>query len=138
MIWTVKPKDEFIAGLAENTMIKHLGIEFLEFTDDSITARMPVDHRTVQPYGILHGGASAALAETLGSLASQFVIPNPATDKVAGIELNISHLRMASEGYVTGTVRPVKVGRRIHVWNIDITDDNGKQVSKARLTVARI
>ena len=129
MIWSVKPKDEFIAGLAENTMIKHLGIEFLEFTDDSITARMPVDHRTVQPYGILHGGASAALAQTPGS---------PATDKVAGIELNISHLRMASEGYVTGTVRPVKVGRRIHVWNIDITDDNGKQVSKARLTVARI
>lgn len=135
MIWTIKPEPAGVDNFTAGTMITHLDIRFTGVTDNSITATMPVDHRTMQPYGILHGGASAVLAETLGSLASQFVVENPADQKVAGIELNISHLRMVSSGRVTGTVVPVRLGKRVHVWQIDITDDQGRAVSRARLTV---
>src|SRR5690606_19798198 len=105
--------------------------EFIEFTEDAILARMPVDGRTRQPYGILHGGASAALAETLGSIAAECVM---APEKVVGIDLHVHHLRQATEGWVTGVVRPVRIGRRVQVWEIRITNEEGKDVSRATLT----
>ncbi len=135
-IWTTIPDIATINGeFIDNTMLKTIGLEIVEFTEDSIVGTLPVDERTVQPYGLLHGGATAALAETLGSLASQFVMPDPVNDRVVGIELNINHLGSATEGIVTGVVTPVKIGRRLHVWQIDISREDGKAVSRARLTV---
>lgn len=134
MIWkeviNIKTLEAFGAG----TMLENIGLEFTGVTDNSIIARIPVDHRTVQPYGILHGGATAALAETLGSIASQFVLEKPREQKVVGIELNISHLGMATQGWVQGEVTPIRLGRRVHVWEIRNTDEEGKLISIARLT----
>lgn len=135
MIWKSQPTIEQLNTQGKGTMLEHLDIEIVEVADDSLTASMPVDHRTVQPYGLLHGGASATLAESVASLASSLVVPEPGHQKVVGIELNINHLRSATEGRVFGTARPVKLGRRLHVWQIDIHDEQGKQVSTARLTV---
>jgi 1,4-dihydroxy-2-naphthoyl-CoA hydrolase len=114
----------------------YLGIEFTDRGDDYLVARMPVDERTVQPFRILHGGASAVLAETAGSVASVLCLDNPGREQAVGVELNISHLRSASSGYVHATVRPHRLGRRMHVWGIDIRDDAGKLVSVSRLTIA--
>ena len=118
-----------------DNMLGNLGIEFTELTNTTLSARMPVDHRTLQPYGILHGGATATLAETLGSYASQLVVGLDPKNTVVGIELNISHLRQATSGYVVGTASPVKVGRRLHTWEINIRDEGGRQISRARLSV---
>jgi 1,4-dihydroxy-2-naphthoyl-CoA hydrolase len=115
-------------------MLESIGLEFTGVTDNSIRARIPVDHRTVQPYGILHGGATAALAETLGSIATQFILDKPREQKVVGIELNISHLGMATQGWVQGEVTPIRPGRRVQVWEIRNTDEQGKLISIARLT----
>lgn len=117
------------------TLLETLGIQFTAFGDDFIQATLPVDNRTVQPFRILHGGATAALAETLGSIASQFCLEDPNNYHAVGTELNISHLRSAHEGKVTGTVKAVKIGRRIHVWEIRIHDDKDKLISLSRLTV---
>ncbi len=134
MIWkaeiTVEGLQRFVAG----TMLETIGLEFVAINTDSISARIPVDHRTVQPYGILHGGASATLAETLGSIAAQFVLDKPREQKVVGIELNISHLGQATSGWVIGTVTAIRIGRRAQVWDIRNVDDQGKLVSIARLT----
>ena len=100
-----------------------------------MVARMPVDHRTVQPYGVVHGGASLVLAETLGSSAAAACI-NPETQRVFGQEINGNHLRPASEGFVTGTATPIHVGRQSQVWNIEIRNDAGKLTYISRLTLA--
>jgi len=113
------------------TMLETIGIEFTSYTDDTLSARMPVDKRTHQPYGIMHGGASATLAETVGSMAAAFTVPD---QKVVGIELNINHLRQVQDGWVTGVASAVRVGRKVQVWDIRISDENGKLVSVARLT----
>jgi len=135
-IWTTIPDLEYLNGsFRENTMLEALGLEIVEFTDDSIIATIPVDKNTMQPFGLLHGGATATLAETLGSLGSQFVLPDPEKGRVVGIALNINHLNSAKSGVVTGVVTPVKLGGRLHVWQIDITREDGKPVSRARLTV---
>ncbi|MDX1478362.1 MAG: hotdog fold thioesterase [Saprospiraceae bacterium] len=134
-IWTIRPDPDTLNANRRGTMLEHLDILITEVTDTSITGSMPVDHRTVQPYGILHGGASATLAESVASLASSLVVAEPGKQKVVGIELNINHLRQATSGHVHATAKPVKLGRRLHVWQIDIHDDAGKQVSAARLTV---
>lgn len=133
--WTSRPSIEKLNAQRKGTMLAHLDLHFTEITEEHLRATMPVDHRTVQPYGILHGGASATLAETLGSMAASLCMEKPQEQKVVGIELNISHLRQVTEGLVHGAATPVKIGRRIHIWQIDIYDDNGKQVSRARLTV---
>ena len=117
---------------------RHLGIEFTDHGDDFLSARMPVDERTKQPFGILHGGASAALAETLGSVASVLCIADLSTHQPVGVELNANHLRSANRGFVTGTVRPLKVGRRLHVWEIRIQNEEAQLICAARLTVAVI
>ena len=137
-IWfdpSVKP--EHIRHLGDNTMGDHIGIVFTEIGDDYIKASMPVDHRTIQPYGLLHGGASAALAETLGSVASALVIDQSKFICV-GIEINANHLRSVREGFVTGVVKPLHTGRTIHVWEIKIYDEREKLVCVSRLTVSII
>lgn len=134
MIWTEKPSLETLQAYVPNTMLENIGLEFIAVTDNSISARIPVDDRTVQPYRILHGGATAALAETLGSIAAQFVLAKPREQKVVGIELSINHLRQATSDWVTGTVTPIHTGRRMHVWEIRNVDDAGKLISVARLT----
>lgn len=114
----------------------HLGIEYLELGSDFIKAKMPVDHRTKQPFGLLHGGASVVLAESLGSVASVLSLEDPFTQRAVGVEINANHLRGVREGYVYGTVRPLHVGKRTHVWEIKIENEEGKLVCISRLTVA--
>ncbi len=117
------------------TMGDYLGMEWLEVGDDYLKMRMPVDERTKQPYGLLHGGASVALAETVGSVASHFVV-NPDKFICVGLEINANHVRGVREGFVTATCTPIHIGASTHVWDIKIYDDRGKLVCISRLTVA--
>ena len=112
----------------------HLGIEFLEIGPDFLRARMPVDGRTHQPFGILHGGASVALAETVGSMAAAFVVDR-SKKRCVGQEINANHIRAVSNGFVIGTAKPVHLGRRSHVWEIRITDEQDRLVCISRLTM---
>jgi len=116
-------------------LVGHLGIVFTEVGPDYLVATMPVDGRTVQPAGLLHGGASAALAETLGSFAAYLAVDASRYDCV-GQEINASHLRPVTAGIVTGTARAFRIGRRSQVWGIEITDDLGRLVCVSRLTLA--
>lgn len=125
---------ETLQSACAGTLCEHLGIVFTEIGDDSLVAKMPVDERTKQPAGLLHGGASAALAETLGSIASTFCIENSGHMPV-GIEINANHLKSVSSGFVFGRVTPVRCGKSLHVWNIDIKNDSGQLVCVSRLTV---
>jgi len=126
---------EELRPLGINTMAEHIGIEFTEIGDNYLKAKMPVDHRTQQPYGVLHGGASATLAETMGSIASALVVDQSQYICV-GLEINANHIRSAKEGYVFGTVLPLHIGRSTHVWDIKIYDQWEKLVCVSRLTVA--
>ncbi|HEV3326296.1 MAG TPA: hotdog fold thioesterase [Puia sp.] len=123
--------------LGKNTMGDHLGIEFTEVGEDFLKGRMPVDNRTRQPYGLLHGGASVALAETLGSVAAAFVVDRRGYNAV-GLEINANHVRGVREGFVTGIAKPLHLGKTTHVWEIRIFDDRDKLVCISRLTVAII
>lgn len=116
-------------------MVAYLGIEFTGLGADFIEATMPVDHRTRQPYGILHGGASVSLAETLGSMGSSLCV-DPGKFRVAGLEINANHVRSVSEGIVTGRARLIHEGKSTHIWDIRITEPSGKLVCISRLTVA--
>jgi len=118
-----------------DTMAQHLAIEWIEMGDDYIKARMPVDHRTRQPYGFLHGGASCALAETVGSVASYLVIDHNLFYCV-GLEINANHMRTVTEGYVIATAVPLHLGRSTHVWDIKIIDESDRLICASRLTVA--
>ncbi len=122
--------------MSKNTIGDHLGIEFVEKGEDFLRAKMPVDDRTKQPFGLLHGGASVVLAETLGSIASVLCLDEPMKQKAVGLEINANHLRAVTEGWVYGTARAIHIGRRTHVWDIQITDENQKLVCVSRLTVA--
>jgi 1,4-dihydroxy-2-naphthoyl-CoA hydrolase len=113
----------------------HLGIEFTELGPDFLRGRMPVDDRTRQPFGILHGGASVALAETLGSVAAGLVV-DPDKYRVVGQEINANHVRAVSDGFVIGTARPLHLGKRSHVWEIRIADEQERLVCISRLTMA--
>ena len=119
----------------KNTMVDHLGIEVIELGDDFIKARMPVDHRTHQPMGLLHGGASVALAETLGSTGAMFCV-DLAKFNVVGLEINANHIRGVRDGWVIGTARPLHRGRTTQLWEIRITDAADKLVCISRLTMA--
>ncbi len=137
MLWKIKPTLEHLNNVGENTLLSNLGIEVTEIGDDYIIAKMPVDARTVQPARILHGGASVALAESLGSYASVLCINDNAKKQPVGIEINASHLSSAREGtYVYGKVSPLRIGRTMHFWQINITNEEGKLVCVSRLTVA--
>lgn len=125
---------EQLNALSDDTAIRTLGIVFTGIGPDSISATMPVDARTKQPYGLLHGGASVLLAETLGSTAGNLCVPD---DRICvGLEINANHLRAVREGLVTGTARPLHVGSRTQVWEIRIEDDRGRLACVSRLTLA--
>ncbi len=119
----------------KNTLAEQIGIEFTAIGEDTLEARMPVDHRTKQPYGLLHGGASVALAETIGSVAAVCCID---TGKYycVGLEINANHIRSAREGYVKGVARPLHIGRSTQVWEIRITDEGDKLICISRITLA--
>jgi 1,4-dihydroxy-2-naphthoyl-CoA hydrolase len=124
-----------IRPLGPNTMGEHLGMEWVAVGDDFLKMRMPVDDRTKQPYGLLHGGASCALAETVGSVASHFII-DPEKFICVGLEINANHVRSARSGYVTAICTPLHIGASTHVWDIKINDDKEKLICISRLTVA--
>ncbi len=119
----------------EVKMLKHLGIEFTEVGPDYLCAKMPVDDRTQQPMGLLHGGASVVLAETLGSVAAQLCVDSTRSYCV-GVEINANHIRSARDGYVYGKATPIHIGQSTQVWNIEITDENQKLVCISRITMA--
>ena len=129
---TVTP--EMLNAASRNTLAGHLGIEFTEVGPDYLCGRMPVDERTRQPFGILHGGASAALAETLGSIASTLCL-DLSEQYPVGLEINANHIRPVESGYVYGTAKAVHLGRRTHIWDIRIVNEAGKPVCVSRLTV---
>lgn len=122
---------------AEGHMQGYIGIEFVEVGAESLTARMPVDERTRQPYGRLHGGASVALAETVGSVAASTVVDREKYATV-GMEINANHIRPAYEDYVYATATPVNIGRTTQIWSIRIVDEEGKLICISRLTMAVI
>ena len=128
---------ETLNKLSVNTMVTHLGIEFTAIGDDFIEARMPVDHRTHQPLGLLHGGASVALAETLGSVAATCCVD---TNKqyCVGLEINANHVKGAREGFVTGVTKPIHVGKKTQVWEIRISNELRELVCISRITMAVI
>jgi 1,4-dihydroxy-2-naphthoyl-CoA hydrolase len=135
-IWHGSPDLDHANEISAGSAIGHLGIEFTELGASHLTGRMPVDSRTRQPFGILHGGASVLLAETLVSGAATFVV---APGKVCvGMEINANHLRPVTSGWVTGTARPIALGRRSQVWEVRIVDDNDKLVCVSRCTMAVI
>ena len=129
---------ENLKTLNTNSMGEHLGIEFVEVAETFISARMPVDHRTCQPFGILHGGASVALAETLGSVASFLVIDDPTKQQAVGLEINANHIRSVCSGWVYAKAIPLHLGRTTHIWDIKITNEEEKLVCVVRFTVAII
>ncbi|MEM9830207.1 MAG: hotdog fold thioesterase [Bacteroidota bacterium] len=124
-----------INKMGKGNMVEHLGIEFTEVYTDGLTARMPVDHRTHQPMGLLHGGASVVLAETVGSVASHLCVD---TEKYycVGLDINANHLKAVSQGYVYGTAKALHIGRRTHVWEIRVINENQQLVCISRLTMA--
>jgi len=138
MIWKHNLDLVFLNSMSVNTAVSHLGISFIELGEDYLCASMPVDIRTIQPAGLLHGGASALLAETLGSVASSMLIEDFGEHVPLGLELNISHLKSVSKGFVIGKVSPVRLGQNIHVWQIDIYDEHNNKISSSRLTVMLI
>jgi 1,4-dihydroxy-2-naphthoyl-CoA hydrolase len=126
-----------IAQFQKNTMTDRIGIEITDFCEQCISGKMPVDKRTKQPFGLLHGGASAVFAESLGSIGGGMCV-DLKKKSVVGIELNVSHLKSVTSGWVYGLATAVRVGSKIQVWEIDITDENKTMVCKGRLTLAVI
>ncbi len=135
MIWNKPYGLSDVQQLGKGTMVEHVGICIIEIGNDFLKGTMPVDHRTVQPMGILHGGASVTLAETLGSMAAGLVID---MDKkfCVGLDINANHIRAVKQGLVTGTARPLHLGSSTHVWSIEIVDENSRLVCISRLTMA--
>lgn len=134
-IWFVQATPDELNDYSNNTMVKHIGIEFMEVGDDWIKARMPVDQRTIQPAGLLHGGASATLAETLGSVAANLCV-DPKEKVCVGLEINANHVRSIRSGYVHGITRPLHIGSTTQLWEIQILDEDDKLVCISRLTLA--
>lgn len=126
---------DYLNVFCKDSMISNLGIEFTEVGSDFITARMPVDKRTIQPFGLLHGGASVTLAETLGSVASTFTV-NEETHYCVGLEINANHVKAIKEGYVHGKTTPIHIGSKTHIWEIRISNEKEQLVSICRLTMA--
>lgn len=127
---------EKLQELDKNSIAGHIGIEYVEIGEDYIIAKMPVDHRTKQPFGLLHGGASVVLAENLGSVASVMCLDDLATQRAVGLEINANHVRGVKSGWVYGKVTPVHVGKKTHIWEIKITDEAQKLVCISRITIA--
>lgn len=133
-IWKKPVSCEILTQSHIGTAVQHLGIEFLEVGDDFIRARVPVDSRTRQPYGLLHGGVSVVLAETLGSCGAAY--SSPEGHRAVGLDINANHIKGATSGWVTGITRPVHIGRTTQVWQIDMTNDAGETTCVSRITMA--
>ncbi|EGQ7901641.1 hotdog fold thioesterase [Vibrio alginolyticus] len=133
-IWKKPVSIEILNATSKNTLIEHLQIKYTDFTDDSLTATMPVCSFTHQPLGMLHGGASVVLAETLGSLAANFSVDEGSY--CVGLDINANHVRAMRSGHVLGTAKPLHLGISTQVWQIDITDERGRLVCTSRLTIA--
>ena len=136
-IWKKEFTLEAINSFGTNCMPGYLGIEFTEFGDDYIIAKMPVNERTKQPMGLLHGGASVVLAETIGSVAGLLCVEDNNKTTV-GVEINANHLRPIRKGMVIGTAKPVRIGRNLQVWNIELRDEEGRLSCVSRFTLAVI
>jgi len=134
-IWQVEIDLDVINARGNNTMSEHLGIVFTEVGEDYLVARMPVDQRTKQPLGIMHGGASCVLAETVGSTAANYCVAFP-TFYCVGLDINTNHIRSMRGGEVIGTARPFHLGKSTQVWSIEIKNEEGQLVSVNRLTMA--
>jgi 1,4-dihydroxy-2-naphthoyl-CoA hydrolase len=137
IVWKNRTTLEALKERSKNTLIEHLGIEYLEIGDDYLKARMPVDHRTKQPAGILHGGASVSLAETLGSIAAELCVDKE-KKTVVGLEINANHVRPVTDGWVTGVTKPIHVGNTTQIWEIRIYNSQDRLACVSRLTVANI
>jgi len=133
-IWKREMSLLLAADRCQNTMVEHLGIEFIDVGDDFLTARMPIDKRTIQPMGIMHGGASCALAETVGSTAANFCVDNE--HYCVGLEINVNHIKSIRSGYVIAVAKPFHLGRSTQVWGINIVDEEKHLISVSRLTMA--
>ena len=125
---------EKMSNLNQNTMATAIGLELTDIGNDYVCGKIPIDKRTIQPFGFLHGGASVALAETLGSLAGQMQV-DPEREMVLGIEINANHIKSVKKGWVYGKASPIKIGKKIQVWEIQITDEEKKLVCISRLTL---
>ena len=133
-VWQQPVSVAELTRISLDTAVSHLGIEFLEVGDDFITARVPVDARTRQPFGLLHGGVSVVLAETLGSVAANYACAKG--HQAVGLDINANHLRGVTNGWVTGTARAVHIGRTTQVWQIDMVNDAGEPTCVSRITMA--
>lgn len=133
-VWKKPISVKELARIHVGTTVEHLGIEFLEVGPDFIRARVPVDTRTRQPYGLLHGGVSVVLAETLGSCGAAYSCPEG--HRAVGLDINANHLKGATSGWVTGVTHPVHIGRTTQVWQIDLTNDAGEMTCVSRITMA--
>lgn len=133
-IWKKPVTAQALNQGSANTAVSHLGIEITEVGDDFICGRVPVDARTMQPFGLLHGGVSVVLAETLGSLGAFYASPEGHT--AVGLDINANHLRAARSGWVTATAKPVHIGRTTQVWQIDMVNDEGQPTCTSRITMA--
>ncbi|WP_066271606.1 hotdog fold thioesterase [Hydrogenophaga palleronii] len=133
-IWKKPISVEELTRIHQDTAVQQLGIEFLEVGPDFIRARVPVDARTKQPYGLLHGGVSVVLAETLGSCGAAYSCPEG--QRAVGLDINANHLKGATAGWVTGVTRPVHIGRTTQVWQIDLSNDAGELTCVSRITMA--
>ena len=133
-IWTKPLSTEILTTSHIDTAAERLGIEFVEIGDDFVRGRMPVDARTKQPYGVVHGGASVLLAETLGSCGADYC--TPMGHRIVGLDINANHIRGVASGWVNGIARPVHIGRSTQVWQIDMTDDEGRISCVSRLTLS--
>lgn len=134
-MWKGNQTVEQINAMCKNTIHDALGIEITQKGEDFLAGTMPVDDRTVQPMRILHGGANVVLAESLGSIASLLII-NPEEEISVGLDVNANHIRSAKSGIVTGIAKPINIGRKVHVWEIKITDEDDRLTCVARLTVS--
>jgi 1,4-dihydroxy-2-naphthoyl-CoA hydrolase len=135
MIWKQEINLEILNARAKNTMVEHLDIQMIEIGDDFIVAKMPVDHRTHQPLGIMHGGASCVLAETVGSLAGNMAV-DLAAQYCVGLDINTNHIRSVREGFVFAKAKPFHLGKSTQVWEIKIHNEVHQLVSVSRLTMA--
>lgn len=137
-IWFKEYDIEFLSRMRAANMGAHLGLEIIEIGHDYLKGRLPVDHRTTQPFGILHGGASCVLAESLGSVAAWMTI-DPDLYRAVGLEINCNHIRAVTQGAVIGTCTPIHTGRRTQVWQIDMHEEaTGKRTAMSRITIAII
>ncbi|OOG78274.1 hotdog fold thioesterase [Algoriphagus sp. A40] len=135
MVFLSLPSLEHLNSTSSETMIKHLGIEFTGIGEDYLEATMPVDHRTKQPMGLLHGGANVTLAETLGSLASSLTI-DQTKQACVGLEINANHIKAVREGKVKGVAKPIHVGKTTQIWEIKIYNEAGQLCCISRITMA--